>query len=160
MRSLSFYNPARTGRRFLASQVVTVEAPGMNIRPSIPSPAPGGGRFAVEVGRRVRRRRDALGLTRPELGDLSGVSIDALGLIERGVTVPKADTLARVAAALRVPVDALLQPAGAPKGGRTLALDRLIVYLSRRGERDIRMVHDIARGVLKERGKRPKKTTG
>ena len=114
--------------------------------------------FAVEVGDRVRRRRNALGVSRARLADLSGLSEDAIGLIERGVSVPGSDSLVRLAEALRVPADTLLGPAGGPKGGRSLALDRLLVYLARRGERDIRMVHDIARGVLRERGKRRRKT--
>lgn len=109
---------------------------------------------ADEIGARVRRRREALGLTRAELAGLSGVSEDALGLIERGISVPRIGNLLRLAEALRVPAATLLEGRPRPAAPRSAALDRLLGYLSRRPESEVRMVHDIARGVLERRGRR------
>lgn len=46
-------------------------------------------------------RREALELTRAELGVLTGVSGSAIGLFERGEALPSGNTLSRLASALR-----------------------------------------------------------
>lgn len=110
--------------------------------------------LAEEIGERVRRRREALGMSRAEAAQRGDLSEDALGLIERGENAPRVENLVRLAAVLRMPVEAILGIRARPSGGRALALDRLIAWLERRPEKDIRMVQDIARGVL---GRRPLK---
>jgi transcriptional regulator with XRE-family HTH domain len=110
--------------------------------------------LANEIGGRIRRRREALGLTRAELARRCDISEDALGLIERGACSPRIESLLKLADALRVPTPTLLGGRPPRQGGASLAMDRLIGYLGGRSEPEIRMVHDIARGVLKKRTSR------
>lgn len=51
---------------------------------------------------------DELGMSQKELADLSGENEMAISRMVRGVQIPSAARLARVAEALRVTVDALL----------------------------------------------------
>ena len=59
----------------------------------------------VALGTRIRRRRQAMGLTLQELGGLSGVSAGYLSQVERDNAVPTLGTLAEIAAALDVAID-------------------------------------------------------
>lgn len=61
-----------------------------------------------EVGQRIRARRLAEGLTLDQLARLSGINGPALSLIETGKRDARLTTLARIAAALRLPLQALL----------------------------------------------------
>ena len=62
----------------------------------------------TEVGQRIRARRVAEGLTLDQLARLSGINGPALSLIETGKRDARLTTLARIAAALRLPLEALL----------------------------------------------------
>jgi transcriptional regulator with XRE-family HTH domain len=62
----------------------------------------------TEVGQRIRARRAAEGLTLDQLARLSGINGPALSLIETGKRDARLTTLARIAAALRLPLEALL----------------------------------------------------
>jgi HTH-type transcriptional regulator, competence development regulator len=62
----------------------------------------------TEVGQRIRARRVAEGLTLDQLARLCGISGPALSLIETGKRDTRLTTLARIAAALRLPLEALL----------------------------------------------------
>jgi transcriptional regulator with XRE-family HTH domain len=62
----------------------------------------------TEVGQRIRARRVAEGLTLDQLARLSGINGPALSLIETGKRDARLTTLARIAAALRLPLQALL----------------------------------------------------
>lgn len=66
---------------------------------------------------RIRRER---GLTQEELAELAGFSARYVRQLESGTTNTGVRTLARVAAALRVEIAALVQPAklAPPKPGR------------------------------------------
>jgi Zn-dependent peptidase ImmA (M78 family)/transcriptional regulator with XRE-family HTH domain len=54
---------------------------------------------------RLRQARQLALLTKKEVADASGVSPAAVGQYESGISVPRADTLKRLAVALDVPVD-------------------------------------------------------
>ncbi|WP_151720956.1 helix-turn-helix domain-containing protein [Gemmobacter serpentinus] len=59
----------------------------------------------VSLGPRIRRRRQAMGLTLQELGNACGVSVGYLSQVERNNAVPTLGTLAEIAAALDVSID-------------------------------------------------------
>jgi HTH-type transcriptional regulator, competence development regulator len=77
----------------------------------------------TEVGQRIRAQRVAEGLTLDQLARLSGINGPALSLIETGKRDVRLTTLARIAAALRLPMEALLaagtgdREAGSPIAG-------------------------------------------
>lgn len=112
---------------------------------------------AEAIGGRIRARRESLGMTRAELAHRTGLSEDALGLMERGCNSPRIESLFAISDALRVPVLSLLGGHASKPRGRSLAMERLVSYLDRLPEADIRMVHEIARGVLEGKGKRRKR---
>jgi transcriptional regulator with XRE-family HTH domain len=60
-----------------------------------------------KVGRRIRELREKRRISMRELGRLSGISVNALSLIERGQTSPSVSTLYRLVDALGVPITAI-----------------------------------------------------
>ena len=64
---------------------------------------------SVYVGQLLRQLRDERGISIRELSRLSGVSANALSMIERGLTSPSVSTLYRLTDALNVPVTALFR---------------------------------------------------
>ena len=72
----------------------------------------------ADVGRRLRALRADQDLTLEQLARLTGISAPALSLIETGKRDARLTTLAKIAAALRVPVRTLLEePADAASTG-------------------------------------------
>jgi transcriptional regulator with XRE-family HTH domain len=63
---------------------------------------------AADVGRRVRRRRRALGLSQDELAARAGVSRQAVGALESGKHLPRVDAAVALARALGTSVEDLL----------------------------------------------------
>ena len=56
------------------------------------------------LGERIRERRQELGLTLRQLGELADLSASFLSLVEKGRTSPSIASLQRIAAALQVPI--------------------------------------------------------
>lgn len=72
----------------------------------------------ADVGRRLRALRADQDLTLEQLARLTGISAPALSLIETGKRDARLTTLAKIAAALRVPIRTLLEdPADAASTG-------------------------------------------
>jgi transcriptional regulator with XRE-family HTH domain len=61
-----------------------------------------------EIGRRIRTRRKAFGLSLRQLADRIAISAGFLGQVERGESNPSIATLQRIAEALDTPVERLL----------------------------------------------------
>lgn len=68
-------------------------------------------RSAFEWGERVRREREAAGLTQAELAAAIGTSQPAIARLEAGGVNPSLDTLARVAEALNLELVVEFRPA-------------------------------------------------
>lgn len=64
---------------------------------------------ALEVGQRLREVREERHISLRELGRLSGISVNALSLIERGQTSPSISTLYKLVEALGVPITAIFR---------------------------------------------------
>lgn len=72
----------------------------------------------ADVGRRLRALRADQDLTLEQLARLTGISAPALSLIETGKRDARLTTLAKIAAALRVPIRTFLEdPADAASTG-------------------------------------------
>jgi transcriptional regulator with XRE-family HTH domain len=63
----------------------------------------------VEVGKRLRKLREERRTSLRELGRLSGISVNALSMIERGLTSPSVSTLYRLVEALGVPITTIFR---------------------------------------------------
>jgi transcriptional regulator with XRE-family HTH domain len=66
---------------------------------------------SVDVGTRLRQLREARGVSIRTLATMSGLSANALSMIERGKTSPSVSTLYRLAAALENPITDFFAPA-------------------------------------------------
>lgn len=62
----------------------------------------------MEIGEKIRKERIDIGLTQQELGDRLGVSQAMIGQYENGTRKPKLETLAKIADALKIPLNYLL----------------------------------------------------
>jgi len=65
--------------------------------------------FVYEVGRRLRSLREERSVSLRELARQSGISANALSMIERGLTAPSIITLSKLSQALEIPVTALFR---------------------------------------------------
>lgn len=64
---------------------------------------------SVDVGQRLKHLREERGVSMRSLARTSGLSANALSMIERGLTSPSVSTLNKLAAALEVPVTAFFR---------------------------------------------------
>ena len=71
----------------------------------------------MDLGKRVRKQRQLIGLTQQELADRIGVSTSFVGHVERGTRKASLETLVALSNALGVGVDYLL--AGSLEGSPT-----------------------------------------
>lgn len=65
--------------------------------------------LSVNISDRLRALREERGLSIRALGRLSGLSANALSVIERGLSSPSVSTLYKIAAALEIPVTAFFE---------------------------------------------------
>ena len=70
---------------------------------------------SIDVGNRLRQLREAHNISMRTLATMSGLSANALSMIERGRTSPSVSTLYRIAGALTVPVTDFFSPEEARK---------------------------------------------
>ncbi|WP_445147666.1 helix-turn-helix domain-containing protein [Baekduia sp. Peel2402] len=71
----------------------------------------------VEMGRRIRRARKALGWTQEELGDASGIDQTRISVFERGRKSMHLRTFLKLANALDVDPSELVRGLRLPRGG-------------------------------------------
>ena len=63
----------------------------------------------IAIGARIKAARERVHLTQEQLAEIVDISPTHMSVIERGVKTPKLDTFVRIANALGVSTDALLQ---------------------------------------------------
>jgi transcriptional regulator with XRE-family HTH domain len=76
-------------------------------------PAPTHRSLAATFARQLKAARCAAGLTQAEVAERVGIAVEVFWRLERGRALPRADTLARLAASLNVSTDTLLGLDGA-----------------------------------------------
>lgn len=70
---------------------------------------------SIPLGRRLRDRRQSLGLTLKEVADGAGLSVGFISLVERGLTAPSLSSLVSISKVLKTDISAFLrqpQPPG------------------------------------------------
>ena len=65
--------------------------------------------LSIELGEKIRERRELLGLLQPQLASLSGISTRTLQLVERGKGNPSVDTLSQLAEPLGLRLELVLK---------------------------------------------------
>lgn len=94
----------------------------------------------VDMGKRVRKQRQLIGLTQQELAERIGVSTSFVGHVERGTRKASLETLVALSNALGVGVDYLLagslqsspdeeNPSGAMDPNRRLVIREILTTL-------------------------------
>lgn len=68
----------------------------------MPGPAPT--KADARIGKRIKTAREHDGMTATKLGELVGITRQAIEQYEKGKAAPKATTLKRIADALRLPI--------------------------------------------------------
>ena len=75
----------------------------------------------VAIGARIKAARERVHLTQEQLAEIIDISPTHMSVIERGVKTPKLDTFVRIANALGVSTDALLQDVVIPVNDSIMA---------------------------------------
>ena len=102
------------------------------------------------VGAQVRHLRQAQGSTQQELAEKSGLSVDHIGKIERGITSPTVEALDQVANGLGVKLQAFfeLHTGSEVADQPATELANLIRYLRDRTTDDVEFASSIVRQIL------------
>ena len=53
--------------------------------------------LVIEIGKKIKERRDTLGITQPDLAEMSGISVNTLYKIETGQANPTLKVLNKIA---------------------------------------------------------------
>ena len=88
----------------------------------------------VAIGARIKAARERVHLTQEQLAEIIDISPTHMSVIERGLKTPKLDTFVRIANALGVSTDALLQDVVVPANESILA--ELSVRIGRLPQKD------------------------
>ena len=88
----------------------------------------------VAIGARIKAARERVHLTQEQLAEIIDISPTHMSVIERGVKTPKLDSFVRIANALGVSTDALLQDVVVPANESILA--ELSVRIGRLPQKD------------------------
>ncbi|HDH07629.1 MAG TPA: XRE family transcriptional regulator, partial [Candidatus Moranbacteria bacterium] len=101
---------------------------------------------------RIKGLRVSMKLTQSKFAELVNLSVDSIGKIERGVTIPTIDTLYKIASALKIPVEDLISPSTKkPVQKPPRALNDLTAYLKTRSPEDIKFIHELAIKILERK---------
>ena len=67
----------------------------------------GNAKLPKSLGKKIQRKRKALGLTQDELAEKVGISLTYMGFIEQGRYAPSLEVLNKIAKVLKVPLSDL-----------------------------------------------------
>lgn len=88
----------------------------------------------IAIGARIKAARERVHLTQEQLAEIIDISPTHMSVIERGVKTPKLDTFVRIANALGVSTDALLQDVVVPVNDSIMA--ELSARIGRMAQKD------------------------
>ena len=102
------------------------------------------------VGTQVRHLRKTQGMTQEELAEKSGLSVDHIGKIERGITSPTVESLEQVARGLEVRIANLfdLWEEDSQSQDSVSDLVRISRYLQNKSPDDVKFALSIIRQIL------------
>ncbi len=111
-----------------------------------------GMKFGKKVCERIREIRVSMKLTQSQFAEITGLSQDGVGKIERGDAVPTIDTLYKIATGLKIPIEKFLPPEKkAPTGRQNKAIEDFVVYLKTRSSDDVKFIHGLAVQILEKK---------
>lgn len=101
----------------------------------------------IEIGQRLRQRRQELGLTREKMSELADIGTGYYGQLEVGTSQMSLDTLIKLSRSMHLPMEYILfgtdQPAGDPSGVQGL--------LSQCSPRELKLAEEVLKLFLMKR---------
>ena len=79
----------------------------------------------VEIGQRLRQRRQELGLTREKMSELADIGSGYYGQLEVGTSQMSVDTLIKLSKSMHLPMEYILFGDGYSKGDPSAVIDLL-----------------------------------
>lgn len=98
----------------------------------------------IEIGQRLRQRRQALGLTREKMSELADVGTGYYGQLEVGTSQMSIDTLIKLSQSMHLPMEYILFGTGYEPGD-TSAVQEL---LSRCSPRELHLAEEVLKLFL------------
>lgn len=89
------------------------------------------------LGDKIKDRREYLGMSRKKLADIVGCSVPTVFKIEKGESDPRIDILAKIASALEVRIDYLLDRTNQEKCRKKCVLDYRSRFAEARHKRNL-----------------------
>ena len=98
----------------------------------------------IEIGQRLRSRRQELGLTREKMAELADVGTGYYGQLEVGTSQMSIDTLIKLSQSMHLPMDYIIIGSGYEPGD-TSGVQEL---LSRCTDRELKLAEDVLKLFL------------
>jgi transcriptional regulator with XRE-family HTH domain len=101
------------------------------------------------LGNRVAQHRKLAQLTQAQLAEAVGVVTETISRLERGAVIPPVSKLHQIAQAIGVELVDLFRFRDT-NTGKDVAIERLVIAVSKRKQAEIEAVADIAERIFKE----------
>ncbi len=98
----------------------------------------------IEIGQRLRMRRNELGLTREKMSELADIGAGYYGQLEVGTSQMSVDTLLKLSGAMHLPMEYILLGEGWEPGDP----DAVIDLLRQCSPRELKLAEDVLRLFL------------
>lgn len=98
----------------------------------------------IEIGQRLRQRRQELGLTREKMSELADIGTGYYGQLEVGTSQMSIDTLLKLSQSMHLPMEYILLGSGYETGNATGVQD----LLSRCTPRELKLAEDVLKLFL------------
>ncbi len=98
----------------------------------------------IEIGQRLRQRRNELGLTREKMSELADIGAGYYGQLEVGTSQMSVDTLLKLSRSMHLPMEYILLGEGWEPGDP----DAVIDLLKRCDPRELKLAEDVLRLFL------------
>lgn len=98
----------------------------------------------VEIGQRLRQRRQELGLTREKMSELADIGTGYYGQLEVGTSQMSVDTLIKLAHSMHIPMEYILFGSGYEPGDASAVTD----LLNRCTPRELALAEDVLKLFL------------
>ena len=98
----------------------------------------------IEIGQRLRARRNELGLTRERMAELADIGAGYYGQLEVGTSQMSVDTLLKLSGAMHLPMEYILLGEGWEPGDPNAVMD----LLKRCNPRELKLAEDVLKLFL------------
>ena len=98
----------------------------------------------VEIGQRLRQRRQELGLTREKMSELADIGTGYYGQLEVGTSQMSIDTLIKLSTSMHLPMEYILLGSGYEHGDASAVID----LLNRCTPRELTLAEDVLKLFL------------